>query len=160
MKIVYDFRRELQLDILEYFTGERSWFEFYDFLWELPRYGKFNSALAMDDDFAEHLMEQRKEAQAKREEAEENGEIDEQGWHGPTPRSPEGFTPELNALYALDERIQSLARILIMVNSKSKPPDIQKQPRPFTALDMLEFEDERSDMHDLAAKFGLRKPSS
>lgn len=113
----------------------------------------------MDRDYAEHLAERRRKL---REEAEDEGDEDddsEQRWK-PQGRSPEGFTPELNALYDLDERMQSLARILIMVNSKSKPPDIQKRKRPVTALDLLDLEDERDEMKDLASKFGIRKSAN
>ncbi|WIC89664.1 tail assembly chaperone [Rhodococcus phage Apiary] len=159
-KILWDFRAELGIDILDYFTGERSWWEFYDFLYELPRWGKFHSALLMDRDYAEHIAEKRRQLREQEEDEgdSEDDEDSEKRWQ-PKGRSPEGFTPELNALFDLDERIQSLARILIMVNSKSKPPDIQKRKRPVTALDLLDLEDERDEMKDLASKFGLRKKS-
>lgn len=110
----------------------------------------------MDEDFASSVIEARrkaKEASAQRDE--EDAE-----WHKPTGRSPEGFTPELAALYNLDERLQQVARVVQAANSKQKPPDIQKQPRPFTALDIMELEDERTEMEDLARTFGLRKDRS
>lgn len=148
----------MTIDILEYFTGERSWHEFYDYLHELPRWGKFYSALAMDREYAEHLMEKKKKADAETEERAENDpDGDEEVWK-PKGLSPEGFTPELNALLDLDERLQSISRILIMVNSKSKPPDVQKRKRPVTAFDLLDLEDERDEMQDLASMFGIKKP--
>lgn len=110
----------------------------------------------MDKEYAEHLRRRRKELEEEAEEREDDEDEDEENFK-PSGLSPEGFTPELHALYDLDERMQSLARIMIMVNSKSKPPDIQKRKRPVLALDLLELEDERDDMKDLAAKFGLRK---
>lgn len=126
----------------------------------LPSWGKFKGALDLDPDYARHIFEQQKEAEAEAEEAawfEENDEDGEPIWHKPKLRSREGFRPELQALFNIDERLQSLGRLMIMVNSKSKPPDIQKTPRPFTALDMLELEFERDDMQEFASRFGLRK---
>lgn len=111
----------------------------------------------MDEEFAEGVIEARRQA---REAQEARGEDEEAEWQRPTGRSPEGFTPELGALYNLDERIQQVARILLATNSKSKPPDIQKNPRPFTALDIMELEEERNEMNDLARTFGLRKDPS
>ena len=111
----------------------------------------------MDEEFASSVIEARRKA---KEAAAQREEDDEPEWHKPTGRSPEGFTPELAALYNLDERLQQVARVVTAANSKSKPPDIQKQPRPFTALDIMELEDERTEMEDLARTFGLRKDPS
>ncbi|QRE00927.1 tail assembly chaperone [Nocardia phage NC1] len=111
----------------------------------------------MDDEFAAGVAEARKKAKEAREAAEEE---EGEGWNRPSGRSTEGFTPELAALYNLDERMQQVARVLMAANSKSKPPDIQKNPRPFTALDLMELEEERDEMHDLARTFGLRKDPS
>ena len=63
-------------------------------------------------------------------------------------------------MYGLDERIQGLIRMFAAANFKGKPPDIHKPPRPYTALDLLELEDERDEMHKLAETFGLRKDAS
>ena len=142
--------------MLDYFTGDRSWHEFYEFLSELPRWGKFHSALAMDRDHALFIHEQQRLAREAAEERDEDDEEESEAWK-PVGRSPEGFTPELDAMYVLDERLQSLARILIMVNSKTKPPDVQKNRRPVTALDLLDLEDERDEMTDLASAFGFKK---
>lgn len=142
--------------MIEYFTGERSWHEFYGFLYGLPRWGKFQAALMMDKEYAEHLRERRRKMQKEAEEAIEEDDDDDDRWK-PSGLSPEGFTPELHALYDLDERIQSMSRIMIMMNSKAKPPDIQKRKRPVLAIDLLELEDERDDMKDLASKFGFKK---
>lgn len=111
----------------------------------------------MDEEFAANGIEARRKAKAAAEQREED---DEPEWNKPTGRSPEGFTPELAALYNLDERLQQVARVVQAANSKQKPPDIQKQPRPFTALDIMELEDERTEMEDLARTFGLRKDRS
>lgn len=116
----------------------------------------------MDREYAEHIAAQRQKLRDQQDEWDEDDDEDEDGekrWQ-PKGRPPEGFTPELNALFDLDERIQSLARILIMVNSKSKPPDIQKRKRPVTALDLLDLEEERDSMKDLASKFGIRKSAN
>ena len=147
----------MTIDVLDYFTGDRSWHEFYEFLSDLPRWGKFHSALAMDRDHALFIHEQQRLAREAAEERDEDDEDEDEGHWKPVGRSPEGYTPELDALHVLDERIQSLARILIMVNSKSKPPDVQRHKRPVTALDLLDLEDERDEMSDLASAFGLKK---
>lgn len=152
---MWDFQAVLRINILDYFDGSRSWHEFYDFLWELPAWGKFRAALAMDREHAEYLHATHKERLAEAEaRAEEEG--DDPEWK-PEGRSPEGYTPEIDALHALDERIQSLTRVLIMVNSKTKPPEIQKHQRPMPMFQVLELEDEREEMRDLASRFGMRQ---
>lgn len=142
--------------MLDYFTGDRSWVEFYDFLHELPKWGKFQSALSMDRDYALLVAAHHKEHKRQQEELEQDEDYEPE-WK-PQGRSPEGYTPELDVLYRIEEGLQSISRILIMVNSKSKPPEIQKNRRPVTMLDLMDLEDEREDMNDLASKFGIKKP--
>lgn len=155
---MYDFRHELGIDVLDYFAGERSWWEFYDFLYELPSWGKFQSALVMDEEYARTQYERIKQLReaAEDEDEDEDEGSDDESWK-PEGRSPEGWTPVLATLNDLHEQVQSVARILIGVNSKGKPPDIQKRVRPKTALDILELESERDEMQGLAATFGLKK---
>lgn len=156
MKIGYDFHHELGIDILDYFAGERSWWEFYEYLYELPQWGKFQSALAMDEEYAETQYERIKRLREEQDEDLDEDDESNPEWK-PKGRSPEGWTPELATLNDLHEQMQSVARILVGAHSKGKPPDIQKRIRPVTALDLLELESERDDMQDLAAKFGLKK---
>ncbi len=151
--MLYDFRHELSIDILDYFTGRRTWAEFYDFLAELPEWGKFKAALAMDEDHSQFLFEQRKKAQQEMAELEEAGYDFGDDW-APKGRSPEGYDPVLAGIYGLDERVQILTRVMVAANG-GKPGEFQKAPRPVTGLDILEMYEERDDMSDLAGKFRL-----
>lgn len=88
--------------------------------------------------------------------AEEEEDESDGDWK-PETRSQEGYTPELSAIYSVIEAVNEIPRTLIAVNGK-KPPKQNKIPRPVSALDVLELEDERDDMQDLAARFGIRRP--
>lgn len=101
------------------------------------------------------IRERQKEAEAEAEDEDEDGE-DDSGWQ-PETRSQEGYTPVLATLYSMLEALQEVPRTLIAVNGR-KPPQQKKIPRPVSALDVLELEDERDDMHDLAARFGMKQP--
>lgn len=99
----------------------------------------------------------RERQRAAEEEAEDDDEEDsDDGWQ-PETRSQEGYTPILSTLYSVLEAINEIPRTLIAVNGR-KPPQQRKIPRPVSALDVLELEDERDDMHDLAARFGMKQP--
>lgn len=140
----------MQIDLVDYFTGDRPWTEFHDYLQRLPRWKKFHSAIAMDEEMAEAVWEQVKIYRKLEEEG---------GSTGPTARSPEGWTPEIQVLQVLDEHVQSLIRVLIGVNSPAnapKPPDVAQWPRPFTAVDQMEYYETSDDMSDLADEFGIQ----
>lgn len=152
-EIVLDFRHHWNgLDVLDYFDGTRSWFEFYEFLNGLPSYSRFKATLALDPEFAQMIKERMDEAG----EDDEDDEDEDADWK-PETRSQEGYTPEIAALYTLIEAVNEVPRTLIAVNGK-KPPKANKIPRPVSALDVLELEDERDEMHDLATRFGMRQP--
>lgn len=73
-------------------------------------------------------------------------------------RSSEGYTPELATQYSILEAINEVSRTLLATNG-NKPPPPRKIPRPVSALDLLELEDERDEMNELAERFGMRRPS-
>ncbi|ATS93123.1 tail assembly chaperone [Gordonia phage Patio] len=155
-EIMLDFREYWHgLDVLDYFDGTRSWFEFYEYLNGLRSYTRFKSALALDEDYAKSLKKRLDEMKADQDEEDEDG-FGSTEW-SPETRSQEDFTPVLGTLYSMLESIQEIPRTLIAVNGR-KPPKAQKIPRPVSALDILELEDERDDMADLSARFGMRKP--
>lgn len=109
--------------------------------------------MAMDDDFAKMLKERLdKNKKEWDEEPDEDAPLHEL-------RSPEGHTPTYQMLTVLDEHVQSLIRITVSMNSKSKPPDIHQHPRPFTAYDNLELHSQRTNTQRLAAKFGIGQGS-
>lgn len=153
--IQWDFQAHLGIDVLDYFAGERSWHEFYEFLHELPRWGKYHSALQMDEEFAQHILELRRE-QKRRESEREWDDEDDQEFEVKT-RSPEGYDPMIAALHGIDERIQALIRMEVQLHSKSKPPNVVPAPRPITMVDALERLEERDEMHEMAAAFGFGK---
>ncbi|AET09777.1 tail assembly protein [Gordonia phage GTE5] len=155
--ILLDFREHWNgLDVLDYFDGTRSWFEFYEFLNGLPPHSRLQAKLALDPEIAAVIKKRREDAEADDDEDDEDDE-GEAGWN-PQTRSQEGFTPVIATLYTVLEAINEIPRTLIAVNGR-KPPRAQKIPRPVSALDILELEDERDDMADLSSRFGLRKPS-
>ncbi|QAY17387.1 tail assembly chaperone [Gordonia phage IDyn] len=141
------------LDVIEYFSGERSWFEFYEFMNALPPHSRFKAKLALDPELAEQLHAQRKAAGETDEEIEDDNS---EGWK-PETRSQEGFTPIIAIMYSMLEAINEISRTTVAVNG-GKPPQQQKLPRPFSALEMLELQDERDDMMDLGARFGMKQP--
>ncbi|UTN91402.1 tail assembly chaperone [Gordonia phage Outis] len=149
LEILRDFRSYwFGLDVLEYFRGERTWAEFYDFLNGLPAHSRFKAKLALDPDFAEILHQRKLELN---EDDDEEDDDSEEGWK-PTTRSQEGYTPMIASTYTLIESVQEVTRTLIAVNGQ-KPPSKQKLPRPVSSLDVLELMDEKSEMDDLAARF-------
>ena len=136
---------------MDYFSGERSWFEFYEFLNGLPSFSRFKAAVALDPEYAEVIK-----ARMDREKEEAENEESSEGWK-PETRSQEGFTPSLSAIYTLIEAVNEVPRTLIAVNGK-KPPKQVKMPRPVSALDVLELEDERDEMAEMAARFRIGQP--
>lgn len=137
------------VDILDYFTGERSWHEFYDFIQELPSHGKFHSAMAMDEDFAKMLHKRLEEEKPDWDEEEPDQTLHEL-------RSPEGYDPKYQLMVAMDEHLQALMKVTVSLHSKSKAPDIHPHPRPFTAYDNLELYAARDRMRGLAQRVGMR----
>lgn len=110
--------------------------------------------MALDPDYARMLWDRKKEIEES--ESDEDEEDDsEEGWK-PETRSQEGFTPIISTMYSMLETLQEIPRTLIAVNGR-KPPQQRKIPRPVSALDVLELEDERDEMHDLAARFGMKR---
>ncbi|AXH50317.1 tail assembly chaperone [Gordonia phage NatB6] len=153
-EILLDFRSYWSgLDVLDYFTGDRSWFEFYDFLFGLPSWSRFQAKMALDPAYAEMIHQRKLEAGEYDNDDEDDSD---EGWK-PETRSQEGFSPVIATMYTAIESINEVSRTLIAVHG-TKPPNRQKLPRPFSALDLLELEDERDDMHDLAARFGMKQP--
>jgi len=159
-EIAYDFRAELGIDVIDYFTGERSFVEFHAFLHELPTHRKFKSALVLDEEYAGYVYTEREKArmalEEEMEELEDSGE-EVDPWRRPALRSQEDYTPELAALHILDEHIQALIKTVIGLVTGKSGPDVQKHPRPYTMIDAIGLEAERDDMHDFARRVGLRK---
>lgn len=157
--IQYDFRHELVIDVLDYFAGERSWHEFYEYLHELPRWGKFHSALEMDEEYARVVHEQRRKMRQEQEDRFWDGDEDEseQEQFEVETRSSEGYTPLLAAVHTLDEHVQALTSVTIKLHSKSKPPPLTRAPRPITMIDVMDKMEERDEMHELSRAFGFTK---
>ena len=105
--------------------------------------------MAMDDEMAEVVHAQLK---IRRKQI-EDGELTESEL-----RSPEGETPLISLLKVMDEHLQSLIRITLSAHGdgKTKPPDIVQWPRPFTAVDAMDRQEEADDMSGLADLFGIQ----
>jgi len=152
--LAYDFRRELQIDLVDYASGERAWTEFYEFVQELPPWGKFKSALALDMDFAKEMKARLDKQLEEREGLEE--EEPEIIRKDNTMRSPEGYTPELAMMHLIDERLQSHISVALGAAGMKSPPQVIQHKRPLVAMDILELESEREEIMELKELFGIR----
>lgn len=154
MKIAYDFQRELNIDLVDYASGERAWTEFYEFLQELPEHGKFKSAMALDMDFAKAQKARLDEMREEEEDFDfEESDVIEKD---KTLVSPEGFSPERLLLMIIEERLQAATSVALGAAGMKNPPQVRFNQRPFVALQLLELEEERDGIMELKAEFGIR----
>lgn len=122
--IEWDLRRELGIDLVDYFRGTRPWAQLYRFLARLPRHSHFYAGV-MDDEAAVAQLLGR----------------DRPGTFGLT-----GWTFERELLTAIVDAVNQLHATLIQVNSSDgKRPKTAPLPRPTTALDRIAIEQERSE---------------
>ena len=145
--------------MVDWFTGEQeSWLELYEHLQQLPSWGKFHSAMQLDEDYGRELQEQAERAKRLEEEREDDPYYEEpettalQGT-----RSQEGYTPELRVMQALDEHMQTLIRVQLSKAGVKQLPNIARWPTPFSMFDRLELEAEAVKMEKLRLKAGIRK---
>ena len=156
MQIQLDFRQHWNgLDVLEYFEGARSWLEFHEYLNGLPSHSRFKAAVALDTDFAQRQKALLDEAKGDDKGEDEENEDGEQAWN-PQMRSQEGFSPVIATMYSLLDALNENTRTVIACSGRKPPPKPRLQ-RPVSAMDLLELADERDDMHDLAARFGISR---
>lgn len=122
--IRYDLQAELQVNILDYFDGSRSWFEFYEFLERLPSWGHYKSALAMDEEWAEMILS-----------ASDAGE-DVAPAADPDQISPLHYTPEIGYLALIADRLLAVRSAIFAAQSENgHEQPIEHLPRPKTAMD-------------------------
>ncbi len=121
----------------------------------LPSHKKFKSAIALNEEYAEYVHTERKRQQEELEAEIEAAEHDGT-WQPPKLYSQEDYTPTLAALHVLDEHLQALLKYFVMANSKAgQGPDVVRHPRPYTMVDLMELNDERTEMQGLSRQLGL-----
>lgn len=107
-----------------------TWRQFYEFLERLPAWGHYKSQLAMDEEWAEKILDL-EEAEEDHVPVPEDSYEDEDSW-----LTPFGYTPETARLDLIADRVLSVRTALYAVNSKDgQEKSFRPLPRPKTALD-------------------------
>lgn len=139
-QILWDFQKELGIDVHDYATGDRGWVEFYAYLWELGPHTKFRSAVSRDPEVAAAQVESLTDDQVREALGEDRDEDEEPDL------TPEGHTIEVEKLNQIIDKISILTLSMSMSKQKQK---FHPAPRPKTEVTrLLEERMEHIDAQD------------
>lgn len=135
----WDLQHELRVDLLDFFRHERPWAQLYRFIDKLPSWGYYKTELAMDPEFAKHLVDEEEKAEEKR--LEEFKAAVARGEYPPAVDDDEGITPlgydpviaRLDMI--ADREMMIWAAVVAQYTQDHKPPNWQEMPTPTTAVD-------------------------
>lgn len=151
-ELVWDFQAELGINVVEFFTLERSWDQFFAFLRQLPDHSRFRVKQLTDPELAQQYY-----AQFSDEDIKAQDEKSKDGTYEPPLL---GYTPELAKMDQLLDAINLLSHLVATaLSSKKNGPKFEPEKRPKTAFEK-EFrrrllEAGKKDAQDLAANFGF-----
>jgi hypothetical protein len=115
------------INIYEFFRGERSWRQFYSFLDQLPPHSKYKSALVMDPEWVQLIIEAEEKGEPAPPGAVDDNDI----------MSPSGYDEIVSRLDLIADRVMGVrASVVASVHPKHKEPDWKPLPRPRTLLDI------------------------
>lgn len=122
---MWDFN-EIGIDVIDFFTGDRGWREFYAYMNELPPHSKFRSAISQDPDLAKSQVDSLSDDDIR-----EIMEKDDKD--GDKTITPEGYDMQIEKLNQVIEEVR-LLRLGMTGDKKTKfTPPI----RPSTEADSL-----------------------
>jgi hypothetical protein len=102
----------------------------------LPGHGHYKSALAMDEEWAQRVIELEEQGQQVAPAAD------------PAQMTPLGYTPEVSYLSLIADRLIAVRDAVIGSNGGDPPPQ-QPLPRPSTALDRARESSSRNQLLEL-----------
>lgn len=124
-EILWDFQEHLNIDVLDFFTADRGWVQFYDYLSGLPSHAKFPSAVSQDPDLARAQVNAMSEDDIR----EIMDKRDKKDGESKNDLTTEGYTMEIEKLNQVIEEV----RMLRLSMSGSKKQTFKPQDRPSTA---------------------------
>lgn len=143
---MWDFQKELGVDVISYFTRELPWLQFWSYFSQLPEGSKTKAIIAMDEELAE--------AQASRLTEEEIRKMSDSRMEKSPPPPIEGYNRQMELLSMVVDEV----KLLRMSMSSEKKPFVPA-PRPVTALQskvekrIKDFE--LQEGHRLLGEFGF-----
>lgn len=126
-----DFHVHYGLDLVDFFRGKHSWRKFWNLLDRLPVASHYREAVLSDPEVAAAMLDQ--------------------------PAGPPG-RPALSEWTPLVAGVTNLADLLMVAISRleslagGKPGQVKPQPRPITAVDVLEAQRRRQQFDSLVAE--------
>lgn len=138
--------------MIDYFTLDRSWFEFWDFFNLLPSNSRTKSAIANNEEVAKLKADQVPVEELDR-------ILEARASKRPQTQIPlEGYTLEIEMLNKVVDSVNMLTTT-VMQALGNKNASFPPQPRPTTAfekaLEVRIKERERQELDDLEAAFGF-----
>lgn len=149
---MWDYQHHLGIDVVEFFTLERSWFEFWLLFQQLPQESRVKASIADNPELAKMKAAAIPDEQI---EAIINGKSED-----PQERTVplEGYTPEMAKLDDLINEVRILRLTFANAFSKKKIEE-PMQPRPKDAfmkeLEARMWQKEKEEADELKSKLGF-----
>lgn len=125
--------------MLDYFRGVKPWRQLLQIVHNLPADSHFQSALAMDEDRAQRLLEL-------------YGDADDAP--KPKPVAPLGYTLEAMLLLRVIDMLKVVSASIAALGG-GKPKHIEPEPRPTTAFELAKARRDRVEVDDALARMGV-----